>query len=142
MSRLRFIYSAKLATMFTLATGIQDAGMSGLARKWVRLAPNGTNLGFFKIRFVPFGTNLTQFLGRLLHRCMRVLKVKWIKQLLIDLLRYNLLIRHFLFHSHFHCLKKLPWSLMNFKNECSSSFGVFMFVLCFYWKRRILLSFD
>ena len=38
--------------------------MSILPPNWVRLAPNGTNLGLFKISFsifVLFGANLTQF---------------------------------------------------------------------------------
>ena len=48
---------------------VQQPGMVGLAPKWVRLTPNGTNPGrqmhlnlIWKIPgFVPFGANLTQF---------------------------------------------------------------------------------
>ena len=34
-----------------VSTELCSAGMVGLAPKWVRLAPNGTNPGFFQIRF-------------------------------------------------------------------------------------------
>ena len=33
------------------ASGKVESGMVGLAPKWVRLAPNGTNPGLFQIRF-------------------------------------------------------------------------------------------
>ena len=69
-------HSASQGCMYELTPG-----MVGLAPKWVRLAPNGTNPGLFQIRFqciwrgapkalksdlkkpgfVPFGANLTHF---------------------------------------------------------------------------------
>ena len=54
--------------MFSLA--VVKLGLSDLGSKWVRLAPNGTNLGLedhFSVpfgmshRFFPFGANLTDF---------------------------------------------------------------------------------
>ena len=66
--------SAPLPHCCPISCGHPNSGMVGLAPKWVRFAPNGTNPGLFQIPrqmhwnliwkspgFVPFGANLTHF---------------------------------------------------------------------------------
>ena len=42
--------------------GVSRAWMSDLDPKWVKLAPNGKYRGLFKMRLIPFRSNLTHFL--------------------------------------------------------------------------------
>jgi len=54
-----FISEDDFTSQLQLNTGLPHSGTN-----WATLAPNGTNLGLFKIRklkVVPFGANLTQF---------------------------------------------------------------------------------
>ena len=68
--------------------------MLSLASNCGQMAPNGTNLGIFKIsfskfwlllklilkspRFVPFGTNLTQFVCQICHPCWLYEMTTWL----------------------------------------------------------------
>ena len=71
INEIRNVFVERFHRQASLCQAASNPGMSDLAPKWVRLAPNGTNLVLFQIKFqynlarwAPFGANVTHFAGK------------------------------------------------------------------------------